>query len=343
MAAAALKTPSPLTATWPQTAEDGLSSTATLSLERTCSLRPKMTSCHYQHGRFAQQLDRRDLAHLRQQRDPWWPWTSLAGVLWAVSFLSKATLEIGLRATNPTVVWSGWKPEEYHAVLSRPFFEIVSLFCRRTCSGVRPSARRCLFVGMGELSTAGKRWADTSRSTTPALWTPTSGFCHERPCRLVQYTFDENAKRSLSKLTLPLLWTNLNPLKPCYSWFEVQDSGSFVLLDITRSVSAENQSQFRKRAVTTTRFLLIMAVNVWTCIRQCFLWYSPVPRVLYAYCCKVLPHLYITCKMKLLLQTAVIERTVKPALSRDHRFKRPPAFSDRFFMHGESAVQNALC
>ena len=33
--------------------------------------------------------------------------------------------------------------------------------------------------------------------------------------------------------------------------------------------------------------------------------------------------------------------TVKPALS-DHRFKRPPAFSDRFFMHGESAIQNDL-
>ena len=34
--------------------------------------------------------------------------------------------------------------------------------------------------------------------------------------------------------------------------------------------------------------------------------------------------------------------TVKPALN-DHRFKRPPAFSDRFFMHGESAIQTALC
>ena len=33
--------------------------------------------------------------------------------------------------------------------------------------------------------------------------------------------------------------------------------------------------------------------------------------------------------------------TVKPALN-DHRFKRPPAFSDRFFMHGESAIQTAL-
>ena len=32
----------------------------------------------------------------------------------------------------------------------------------------------------------------------------------------------------------------------------------------------------------------------------------------------------------------------KPALN-DHRFKRPPAFSDRFFMHGESAIQTALC
>ena len=35
-------------------------------------------------------------------------------------------------------------------------------------------------------------------------------------------------------------------------------------------------------------------------------------------------------------------RTVKPALN-DHWFKRPPAFSDRFFMHGESAIQTALC
>ena len=34
--------------------------------------------------------------------------------------------------------------------------------------------------------------------------------------------------------------------------------------------------------------------------------------------------------------------TVKPALN-DHRFKRPPAFSDRFFMDGESAIQTALC
>ena len=34
--------------------------------------------------------------------------------------------------------------------------------------------------------------------------------------------------------------------------------------------------------------------------------------------------------------------TVKPALN-DHRFKRPPAFSDRFFVHGESAIQTALC
>ena len=34
--------------------------------------------------------------------------------------------------------------------------------------------------------------------------------------------------------------------------------------------------------------------------------------------------------------------TVKPAFN-DHRFKRPPAFSDRFFMHGQSAIQTALC
>ena len=34
--------------------------------------------------------------------------------------------------------------------------------------------------------------------------------------------------------------------------------------------------------------------------------------------------------------------TVKPALN-DHRFKRPPAFSDRFLMHGQSAIQTALC
>ena len=34
--------------------------------------------------------------------------------------------------------------------------------------------------------------------------------------------------------------------------------------------------------------------------------------------------------------------TVKPALN-DHRFKRPPAFSDRVFMHGEFAIQTALC
>ena len=37
-----------------------------------------------------------------------------------------------------------------------------------------------------------------------------------------------------------------------------------------------------------------------------------------------------------------LKLTVKPALN-DHRFKRPPAFSDRFFMHGESAIQTALC
>ena len=37
----------------------------------------------------------------------------------------------------------------------------------------------------------------------------------------------------------------------------------------------------------------------------------------------------------------LIITTVKPALS-DHRFKRPPAFGDRFFMHGESAIQNNL-
>ena len=37
-----------------------------------------------------------------------------------------------------------------------------------------------------------------------------------------------------------------------------------------------------------------------------------------------------------------IIRTVNLALN-DHRFKRPPAFSDRFFMHGESAIQTALC
>ena len=37
-----------------------------------------------------------------------------------------------------------------------------------------------------------------------------------------------------------------------------------------------------------------------------------------------------------------IAGTVKPALN-DHRFKRPPAFSDRFFKHGESAIQTALC
>ena len=36
-----------------------------------------------------------------------------------------------------------------------------------------------------------------------------------------------------------------------------------------------------------------------------------------------------------------IRNTVKPALS-DHRFKWPPAFSDRFFMHGESVIQNDL-
>ena len=35
------------------------------------------------------------------------------------------------------------------------------------------------------------------------------------------------------------------------------------------------------------------------------------------------------------------EHTVKPVLN-DHRFKRPPAFSDRFFMHGESAIQSDL-
>ena len=33
-------------------------------------------------------------------------------------------------------------------------------------------------------------------------------------------------------------------------------------------------------------------------------------------------------------------KTVKPS---GHRFKRSPAFSDRFFMHRESAFQNALC
>ena len=38
--------------------------------------------------------------------------------------------------------------------------------------------------------------------------------------------------------------------------------------------------------------------------------------------------------------SAVIN-TVKPALN-DHRFKRPPAFSDWFFMHGESAIQSDL-
>ena len=35
------------------------------------------------------------------------------------------------------------------------------------------------------------------------------------------------------------------------------------------------------------------------------------------------------------------EAAVKPALS-DHRFKRPPAFSDRVFMHRVSASQNDL-
>ena len=45
------------------------------------------------------------------------------------------------------------------------------------------------------------------------------------------------------------------------------------------------------------------------------------------------------------LKTITAGAPKKPALDRvkRHRFKRPPAFSDRFFMHGESAIQTALC
>ena len=39
------------------------------------------------------------------------------------------------------------------------------------------------------------------------------------------------------------------------------------------------------------------------------------------------------------LDVTSYKHTVKPALN-DHRFKRPPAFSDRFFMHGEFCHSN---
>ena len=48
------------------------------------------------------------------------------------------------------------------------------------------------------------------------------------------------------------------------------------------------------------------------------------------------------CQIEAPSQHVHYSSTVKPALN-DHRFKRPPAFSDRFFMHGESAIQSALC